>query len=240
VIAGILSAAAITLAQDQWQVIKRGTAEPGLLIPSSRPSNPVESVPAIFEACGERASSPEPEINSIAGAINKLWGSSFPVYETVAPEVPHASPGGCIFYNRHALRKLMTARLGVNSHQPANALVWAIFAHEIGHQVHGDLLGVRAAVSNETKELEADRFAGYTLEKLGIEVTNLAPFWNMTGDEFGHDRYSHGSSSLRTAAFIQGWHLAEWNRAEDSEPVTASREEAVAPDSPDGAPDIPP
>jgi hypothetical protein len=202
-------------------------------------TQPVHSGSPVLMTCSELARAASPQITSIVGRINQLWGTSFPVYETVAPEAPHASVGGCVFYNGRVLGNLMTGRLGIRSGQSRDALLWAIFAHEIGHQVHGDLSPARASVANETRELEADRFAGYTLEKLGIEASDLTPFWSMTGDEFGRGQYSHGWSALRTATFIQGWHLAEWGRPEDSEPVTSAMDAPIAPDSADGAPDSP-
>jgi predicted metalloprotease len=118
-------------------------------------------------------------------------------------------------------------------------LAWAIFAHEIGHQYHHDTRPEREAVPSAIKELEADRFAGYTLEKLKIRATDLSPYWNLTGDEFGagvsaHNQ--HGSSAQRVAAFKQGWNLAEWNRPENSRSVAEADSEAVAPDTADGAP----
>jgi hypothetical protein len=168
--------------------------------------------------------------------INALWGSDFQAYQTVAPEGPHAAAGGCIFYNTSVMAALMIGRLDVADSNVVEPLLWAIFAHEAGHEVHDDFSSSRAAVSDETKELEADRFAGYTLEKLKIRATDLTPYWTMTGDEFGAGRYHHGSSQQRVAAFKQGWHLAEWERAENSATVQSALDEPVAPDEPDSAP----
>jgi len=77
------------------------------------------------------------------------------------------------------------------------------------------------------------------LEKLQIRATDLTPFWTMTGDEYGggaNATNQHGSSAQRVAAFKQGWNLAEWNRAEDSQSVQDALNESVAPDSTDSAP----
>jgi hypothetical protein len=188
------------------------------------------------KVCGERAVAASPAIQQIVSQINESWGTDFPVYETIAPEGPHAASGGCIFYNMRVLTVMMAGRLDVNDPNAVEPLLWAIFAHEVGHQAHQDFAASRASVPDETKELEADRFAGYTLEKIGIRATNLTPFWTMTGDEFGGGMRSHGSSGERVAAFKQGWHLAEWKRPENSQSVESALDEAVAPDNPDAAP----
>ena len=156
---------------------------------------------------------------------------------------PHAATGGCIFYNRGALLALMGNRLQVGDTQIAGPLLYAIFAHEVGHELHHDLDPSRASVPSRERELEADRFAGFTMQKLAIPVGGLAPYWSMAGDEFGNGA-SHGSSGERVNAFKEGWNLAEWNRPETSGAVSASGQEnsdaaasaSVAPDEPSGAP----
>jgi len=193
-----------------------------------------------FKVCGEMATKASPQVTAMVQRINNLWGSSFPVYETLAVEQPHATPGGCVFYNRAALAAILAGRLDVQDNtEVIDPLEWAIFAHEIGHQVHQDNERVRDSVPSAIKELEADRFAGYTLARLKIRGTELSPYWSLTGDEFGggaNSRNAHGSSGQRLAAFKQGWNLAEWNRPEGSGSVAEAQNEAVAPDSADGAP----
>ena len=48
--------------------------------------------------------------------------------------------------------------------------------------------------------------------------------------------YGHGSSEQRVGAFKEGWHEAEWNRAENSESVTAATQESIAPEDSTAAP----
>jgi hypothetical protein len=197
----------------------------------------------VFVACGERATLPSPEIATIVGRINQIWAAHVRVFETVAPMPPHAAAGGCIFYNRGALRSLMGNRLQVNDAQIAGPLLYAILAHEVGHELHHDLDPSRAGVPVQVKELEADRFAGYTMQKLEVPADGLAPYLSLAGDEFGACP-SHGSSGQRVDAFKQGWDLAEWNRPEMSGAVPAGAPEngytadsgSVAPDEPSGAP----
>jgi hypothetical protein len=234
-------------ADDDWEAVASTTTSRVEVPTTPERSDKVAPADAIardgtekpFKVCGEMATDASPQVASMVERIDELWGSNFRAYQTVLPEQPHASTGGCVFYNPKAMAAIMMFRLGVQDTNVVDPLAWAIFAHEIGHQVHRDTESVRASVPSETKELEADRFAGYTLEKLKIRATDLSPYWSLTGDEFGgrpNARNVHGSSSQRLAAFKQGWNLAEWNRPEDSVSVADAQDEAVAPDNADGAP----
>jgi hypothetical protein len=227
-------------AADDWEAVGSTTPEDrsdtGNPVPSAGNATSEETPPSNL-VCEEAARPASAEIQSMIARINQLWGTRFHVYETVAPEQPHAALGGCIFYNRQALATVMVGRLDVNDPKVVTPLLWAIMAHEAGHEMHHDFGSSRASVAAQDKELEADRFAGYTLEKLGIPATDLTPFWTMAGDEFGAGGgYKHGSSAERVAAFKQGWHLAEWNRAENSVSVRSALDEPVAPDNPESAP----
>lgn len=241
--AAALAANAIKVyAADDWEAVgsttleDRSNTDSGASSAGNRASKETASPPST-SVCGEAARPASAEVRSMIARINQLWGAHLDAYETVAPEQPHAAAGGCIFYNRAALAAIMSVRLDVNDPRAVTPLLWAIFAHEAGHEMHQDFDSSRGSVSPEGKELEADRFAGYTLEKLGIPATDLTPFWTMAGDEFGAGAgYKHGSSAERVAAFKQGWHLAEWNRAENSVSVQSAQDEPVAPDNPDSAP----
>lgn len=232
-------------AEDDWEVVSSG-GPASSSAESTRPAGPRSAVrgpsseaAGTFTVCGERVTTAAPRVQAMVDQIDELWGTNFRVYQTIAAEQPHASPGGCVFYNSTAMETILTHRLVVNDQAIVDPLVWAIFAHEIGHQVHRDTEKSRQSVPSETKELEADRFAGYTLEKLQIPAVDLTPFWNMTGDEFGAPvtgRNQHGLSSQRVAAFKQGWHLAEWNRPENSQSVAEAEDESTAPDTSAEAP----
>src|SRR5579859_1343470 len=52
-----------------------------------------------FNICGEEATPASPQVAAMVARINQLWGSDFHAYQTVAYEQPHASTGGCVFYN---------------------------------------------------------------------------------------------------------------------------------------------
>lgn len=232
--------AAIAYAQDDWEVINRSGSEEHSVAATPAPGSTRGTDGKATSVCGEMAVPPAPAVQTIVGRINELWGTDFSVYQTVALEQPHAAAGGCIFYNMTAMGMLMAMRLDVNDPEVIAPMLWAIFAHEAGHEYHRDSDSSRAGVPNDIKELEADRFAGFTLEKLKIRATDLTPYWTMTGDEYGAGGGGgpgkHGSSAQRVAAFKQGWHLAEWNRQEDSQSVQDALNEPVAPDNPDSAP----
>src|SRR5258708_2976465 len=85
------------------------------------------------------------------------------------------------------------------------SMIYAIIAHELGHIEHHDY---ERNVSSVEKELEADRFSGYTLERMGIARGNITPFYSLGGDEFS-GAHDHGFSNERSAAFNKAWKGAE-------------------------------
>lgn len=177
----------------------------------------------VFVACGEYAHPASSRMRAIVAAINDVWDAHLRVYQSVGIAPPHARPGGCVLYNPLYLNALMQ-RLMIRDRAVADAMLYAIFAHEVGHELHGDFGPQRAQVSSETRELEADRFAGYTLERLNIGLDNITPYYSLAGDEFSGAQATsanaHGVSVRRTAALRKGWDLAEWNQPEDYRPLS--------------------
>src|SRR5260370_19055363 len=110
-------------------------------------------------------------------------------------------------------------KLVIEDGNVADAMVYAIMAHEVGHELHSDFSPERADTSTQTKELEADRFAGYTLERLNIGLDNITPYYSLAGDEFSGSQNQpatrHGDSMRRTAALKRGWDSAQGNQPED-------------------------
>ena len=198
-------------------------------------SSPASGAAGSFVACGERATNPAPGVAAMVARIDALWNADVKVYVSVAPEPPHAMAGGCIFYSPATLAALIGERLDLRDPSEVKPMLYAIFAHEVGHEYHRDFSAARAATPNRIKELEADRFAGYTLEKLDVPASGLAPYWSLAGDEFGAGP-RHGTSTERVDAFREGWRLAEWDRPENSKSVTAASDEPVAPEDASGAP----
>jgi len=173
---------------------------------------------SVFVACGEYARRAGGQMRQIVSAVDNVWSAHVRVYESVAPAPPHARPGGCVFYNA-AYMNLLLEHLMIRDQGVADAMMYAIMAHEVEHEMHDDFSPQRAQVSSETKELQADRFAGYTLERLNISLDNITPYYSLAGDEFtgGQTRAGseHGVSMSRTGALKQGWDRAEWNQPED-------------------------
>jgi hypothetical protein len=155
-------------------------------------------------------------MKAIVGSINEVWGANVRVYESAAATPPHARPGGCIFYNS-AYLNLLLKQLMIQDRAVVDPMLYAIMAHEVGHELHHDFSPQRADATSETKELQADRFAGYTLERLNIPLESITPYYSLGGDEFsGGSRpgSAHGESMRRTAALKRGWDQAEWNQPE--------------------------
>jgi len=163
--------------------------------------------------CGEMARPAAEPYKSIVADVEREWGADAPVYESVRADPPHASRGGCIFYNPAFMESFLRGETDKTS------MIYAIMAHELGHIEHHDF--ERTRVSSVEKELDADRFAGYTLSRLGISRANITAYYSMGGDEFSgvHD---HGFSNERIAAFNKGWKEAEWNQPEDGGPAAKS------------------
>jgi len=238
-----IASATVARAQDDWEVVGHQTSDE-TSAPAQRQSGtaeettaPIGGTPAkTFFACGEKGEAASDEMQGMVARIDRLWNTDVRIYQSVEPETPHASAGGCIFYNKPFLKALLTNRLDMDDPNAVGPMLWAIFAHEVGHEMHHDFDPGRANVPSEVKELEADRFAGYTLEKLDIPATNITPYYSLAGDEFG-GQVKHGSSEQRVAAFKEGWHLAEWNRPEGSQSALSATDEPVAPDAHEGAPE---
>jgi hypothetical protein len=161
--------------------------------------------------CGEMARPAVEPYKTIVADINREWGTNAPVYESVRADSPHVSRAGCIFYNPVFMEVFLRGETDEHGEPDKTSMIYAIMAHELGHIQHHDY--ERAGVSSVTKELDADRFSGYTLSRLGIARDNITPYYSMGGDEFSgvHD---HGFSQQRIAAFNKGWQLAEWKRPE--------------------------
>ncbi len=221
------------LAQDDdWTVVSHqvqshqihdshpAKAEPARSEPAAPSALPPELQPTADGAqmiCGEMARPATEPYKSIVENIDREWGTNAPVYESVRADSPHVSRAGCIFYNPAFMEVFLRGETDEHGVPDKTSMLYAIMAHELGHIEHHDY---ERKVSSVTKELEADRFSGYTLERLAIARGNITPFYSLGGDEFSgvHD---HGFSNERIAAFNKGWKAAEWNQAEDGGPNTA-------------------
>lgn len=214
-------AAGVARAYDDWEQV--GPGDSGQT--DSGAANPPAAAPSVpagshFIACGEIAGPPDEHMKFFVDTIDRLWDTQVNVYSSVAVRSPHARPGGCVFYNPEFMRALFQhLMIPANDANLTVSILEAVMAHEIGHEMHDDFGPERAGVPGQTKELEADRFAGYTLERLDIPIDSITPYYGLAGDEFtgseSDPQASHGESSQRIAALKHGWDLARWRLPED-------------------------
>jgi hypothetical protein len=201
-------------ADDDWHLVERHDTTQA---PAS--AGAVAGAPAAraagdgtLVACGERARPAGEPYQSIVAQLNDMWGTNFPVYESLSAGSPHASNGGCIFYNRQFLDSLLQQWMRIDDPDTVKPMLYAIFAHEIGHLAHGDFDPGQQNVPIKNKELSADQFAGYSLERLGIrrlDPVEVTRYYQLTGDDFVGAASGHGNGEERSTAFQDGWHRAE-------------------------------
>lgn len=211
---------------DDWEMIEdqKNDSQPKPASAGASSAAPQEEASAagdkVFLACGERVRAAQEPYLSILATLNHLWHSDARIYESVTPSSPHARTGGCIYYNREYLQMLTRRWMGIDDPEQLEPMLYAINAHELAHIVHGDLSGPRATdVPIETKELEADRFAGYTLWRLNIQRFDAAEtehYYQAIGDDFIGVHGSHGTAKQRTTAFQDGWDQARIGLPENS------------------------
>jgi hypothetical protein len=200
-------------AQDDWQVIEQHPEHqsPDAKAPAATAAAPAAS-DGVIDVCGERARPATEPYKSIVAQLNEMYGTSYPVYESVADVSPHANSNGCIFYNRKFLASLLGNWMNIHSGDTRSPMLYAIFAHEEGHLQHDDFAASNQYVAQESKELAADQFAGYTMERLGIrrlDPDEITKYYQLTGDDFVGAHGSHGTGEERASAFQDGWHRAE-------------------------------
>ena len=214
---------------DDWEVVDhttttRPSAQDAIATASqdrqlATPKTAKGAPPGVFVACGEPARVAQEPYKSIVATLNQMWGTHAKIYESVTPMSPHASTGGCIFYNTEFQEMLTSRWMGISDDDQLRPILYAIYAHELGHIIHGDLSARRANVPLEQKELEADRFAGYTLWRLNVKRFDAADtehYYQAVGDDYVGAQSSHGTGVQRTTAFQEGWDLARTGAREDS------------------------
>lgn len=84
----------------------------------------------------------------------------------------------------------------------------SILAHEIGHHLSGHTLSNKG--SNPKDELEADKYSGFILYKLGASLSEATNTIRTIGSETGS--ISHPPKSERIKAISQGWNEANETR----------------------------
>jgi hypothetical protein len=206
-------------AQDDWHVTERHTkTSPAQAGAAATAPAPQASADGTFVACGEQARPAGEPYKTIVAQLNDMWGTKFPVYETVSPAGPHSSTGGCIFYNEQYLNAILKQWMKIDDDHAVRPMLYGVFAHELGHQAHGDLDPANENIPTKNKELAADQFAGYSLQRMGLrrlDPTEVTHYWLLMGDDFGGRDSGHGNGEERIEAFQNGWHRAELGLPEE-------------------------
>jgi len=212
-LAAVVLCARVARAQDDWQVIERHTTTPAPAAAGAAAAAPAASAGAgTVAACGETARPAGEPYKAIVAQLNDMWGTNYQVYQSLDPGSPHARNGGCIFYNQKFLDTLLQQWMRIDDPDAVRPMLYAIFAHEIGHLAHGDFDPASENVPVRNKELAADQFAGYSLERMGIrrlDPVEVTRYYQLTGDDFVGAASGHGNGGERTTAFQDGWHRAE-------------------------------
>jgi len=211
ILAGGVVVGANPIRADDWHIVERHTTNaPADTSAGAAPA--AKAAGAVFVACGEAARPAREPYKTIVAQLNDMWGTNFPVYESLSAGSPHVRNGGCIFYNQQFLDALFQRWMRIDDPDAVRPMLYAIFAHEIGHLAHADFDPGNASVPARNKELAADQFAGYSLERMGIrrlDPVEVTRYYQLTGDDFVGAPSGHGSGGERTAAFQNGWHRAE-------------------------------
>jgi hypothetical protein len=84
----------------------------------------------------------------------------------------------------------------------------SILAHEIGHHLSGHTITNKG--SNPTDELEADKYSGFILYKLGATLQQASAAMQSLGSE--HGSVTHPAKSDRLGAITKGWGEANQTR----------------------------
>lgn len=81
----------------------------------------------------------------------------------------------------------------------------SIMAHEVGHHLQGHT--IQSGGSRPQIELEADKYSGYVLYRMGASLDQAKAAMQRFGSDAGSD--THPPKSARLAAIANGWFLAE-------------------------------
>jgi hypothetical protein len=110
-----------------------------------------------------------------------------------------------IFYNQAFMRK-------IKSETKTHYAEISILAHEIGHHLSGHTL--LSSSNPQDQELEADKFSGFVIYKMGGSLENAQSAIRSLSSENGS--YSHPPKSARLAAISNGWFEAQKNDSKKS------------------------
>lgn len=128
---------------------------------------------------------------------------NFEIYAATVPNAMALIDSGqqgrrrVILYNQRFIDRL-------NAAASSDWAALSVLAHEIGHHLAGHTL--ESGGSRPPQELEADRFSGFVLAKMGATLDQAQLAMNRVGSEEGSD--THPPKSARLTAIYNGWKSA--------------------------------
>lgn len=131
-------------------------------------------------------------------------------FEIKAANIPNAA---AVVYN--GKRYVLYNPVFISKLNHATGNDWAsvsVLAHEIGHHLNGHTL---SGGSQPARELEADEFSGYVMQRLGASFEEAATAMKLAADVKG--TATHPGRTDRIMAIEQGWNRASDQLAADIE-----------------------
>lgn len=102
----------------------------------------------------------------------------------------------------------------------------SIMAHEVGHHLQGHT--IQSGGSRPSIELEADKYSGYVLRRMGATLAQARAAMERLGSDTGSA--THPARSARLAAITNGWMLAD--ELEQTKPKPATPDTGPQPQTP--------
>ncbi|SFH33283.1 hypothetical protein [Pseudomonas sp. NFACC45] len=172
--------------------------------------------------------------NEATKALGKVmsYAGLEPNFVIKAANVPNAAaviqgPQRMILYNQ-------TFMEGIQDATKNDWVKISILAHEIGHHLQGHTL--QAGGSRPEIELEADKYSGFILQRMGASLDNAQTAMRAIGSEQGSP--THPAKQARLAAIANGWMAARdlnTNKPSDTVPNSTPTPQPV-PTSPSTGP----
>jgi len=122
-------------------------------------------------------------------------------FKMMAANVPNAV--AVIFNNERYVLYNQTFMYNINKRINYWASI-SILAHELGHHLNGHSL--KSGGSRPSIELEADKFSGFILAKMGATLEDAQSAISLIASE--NSSYTHPGKTTRLAAIANGWYSA--------------------------------
>ncbi len=131
-------------------------------------------------------------------------------FTLLAADIPNAA--AVIIYNKRYILYNQTFMYNISNRINYWGSI-SILAHEVGHHLNGHSL--IPGGSRPSLELEADKFSGFILSKLGASLDESQSAINSLASEYGSP--THPPKSARIAAIANGWYGANNSTTRESD-----------------------